>query len=94
MYLSYDLPCAIDTYEIAGADADPIAMVQQLAAAVKDVISITGVAYNPSTGIATFGFCDEQTTDGNIGAALKAASIDAKIIDAASEPLPDNILVQ
>ncbi|MCL2818505.1 MAG: hypothetical protein FWD41_02095 [Actinomycetia bacterium] len=94
VYLSQNLPCVTNTFSVRSPGSDAVAFVQKLARAVSGVPSMTGVTYDGTTATATFGFCEEQTTDEAIGAALEAAGIDATLKSEAAVPNLDDILAQ
>jgi flagellar basal body-associated protein FliL len=92
IFASNEPPCMVNSFVIEEPDADSIAFAQKLADAVKNVPDYTGVAYNPSTKIAIFGFCT-TATDEMIAEALEAAGIGATLEKEQAQPTADSVLM-
>jgi copper chaperone CopZ len=92
-FLTSTAPCVVNTFTFASPDGDAVGWVQKLAGAVKGIPSITGVGYDPATKTATFGFCEESTTDASIAEALEKAGIEATLEKEHAAPTAGNILM-
>jgi len=78
-YIAQFDPCVTSSFSIADAPGDPVAFVQKLAEAVRDVPSITGVVFDAKNQVAWFGYCEEQANDAQIATALEKAGIDTTL---------------
>ncbi|MCL2491560.1 MAG: hypothetical protein FWE87_02275 [Coriobacteriia bacterium] len=85
IYLAHQPPCVVSEFTIESPSSDSIAFVEELARAVGQVPSMTGVSFDPKTTMASFGFCEEQADDDVIAEALSNAGINATLTSGLAE---------
>lgn len=86
MYYTEISPCVYDAFVVENPTGDVADLVQKLYDAAKAVPSLARMNYNGETHAVTFGFCDEQTADADIEAALKSAGFKVKLTQKAQAP--------
>lgn len=79
-YFSKTGPCAITVIAVGGdLPADDNEKVARVGESLKAVPSMALLRYNPAVGTFEVGFCDEQTNDNEIVAAITAAGLMAEV---------------
>jgi|GEM_PF-1670724 len=92
IYFDQHPPCVTNAFTIENPEADTVAFIQKLADAVRGVPTISGVAYDPATATASFGFCEDAGNDEAIATALEKAGIEATLKAEMADATPNSVL--
>jgi len=92
LFFAQHPPCEMIEFTLESPGVDTVALIKQLASAVKGVPSVTGVAFDPATGVASLGFCIDQASVDDFADALEKAGIAAKQTGEMVQVAPGSVL--